>query len=230
MIEALSGGIHVSIAAPVAANAIAAPEKSAVKPSDSVSEGLSKRQAEPTDNHVGLGQLSKDIVTSLQGEDASEQVRTNENGEEVNAAGLTDAEQEVVENLKERDREVRNHEQAHAVVGGAYAGSPTYTYETGPDGQRYAVGGEVKIDVAPIQGDPEATIDKMETVIRAALAPAEPSAQDRAVAATASKQKLEAQAELNAQKAAEISGEEPEATQTIPGSPEAAAPIINLFA
>ena len=55
----------------------------------------------------------------------------------------------------------------------------------GPDGNRYAIGGEVSIDVAPVDGDPEATIAKMEIVKAAALAPAEPSAQDRKVAAIA---------------------------------------------
>ena len=82
-------------------------------------------------------------------------------------------EQAQIQQLKRRDTEVRNHEQAHAAVGGQYAGAPTYTYQQGPDGNRYAVGGEVSIDVSPVSGDPEATIQKMQTVRAAALAPAE---------------------------------------------------------
>jgi len=113
---------------------------------------------------------------------------------------LTEEEQEVVDDLKERDAEVRRHEQAHAAVGGPYAGSPSYTYQQGPDGRRYAVGGEVSIDTAPIEGDPEATIRKLETVRRAALAPAEPSPQDQRVAAQASAGILQAQGELSAQR------------------------------
>jgi hypothetical protein len=111
-------------------------------------------------------------------------------------AGLTKEEQSVVDQLRARDREVRDHEQAHARVGGAYAGEPSYTYQTGPDGNRYAIGGEVAIDIAPIEGDPEATIQKMEVVKAAALAPAEPSGQDRKVAALADAQKMQAIADL----------------------------------
>jgi len=112
------------------------------------------------------------------------------------AQGLTPDEQEAVDALKARDREVRNHEQAHARVGGQYASSPTYSYQTGPDGQQYAIGGAVQIDVSPIEGDPEATIDKMETVKAAALAPAEPSAADRQVASLADGLRAQAVADL----------------------------------
>ncbi|MEM9725261.1 MAG: putative metalloprotease CJM1_0395 family protein [Pseudomonadota bacterium] len=123
--------------------------------------------------------------------------------------GLSEAEQEQVDKLKERDREVRAHEQAHAAVGGQYAGAPTYEYQVGPDGQRYAVGGQVQIDTAPIPGDPEATLEKLRVVERAALAPAEPSPQDRQVAQQARAAAAEAQAELNQQAAAERRGEAP---------------------
>lgn len=98
--------------------------------------------------------------------------------------------------LVSRDQEVRAHEQAHAAVGGAYAGAPTYTFTRGPDGKRYAVGGEVSIDVSAVPNDPEATLRKMEIVLRAALAPAEPSAQDLRVASQAQAQMTQARAEL----------------------------------
>ena len=113
---------------------------------------------------------------------------------------LTDEQQQKVEQLKERDREVRAHEQAHARAGGPYAGAPSYEFERGPDGKMYAVSGEVQIDAAPIDGDAAATIAKMEVVIRAALAPQEPSAQDSRVAAEARAAKAEAQAELREEK------------------------------
>lgn len=108
---------------------------------------------------------------------------------------LTEEEQKIVSEMKARDAEVRRHEEAHARTGGQYAGSPSYQYEKGPDGRRYAVSGEVPIDVAPVAGDPAATIRKMETVKRAALAPAEPSSQDRSVAAKADQEKMKARAE-----------------------------------
>ncbi len=108
---------------------------------------------------------------------------------------LTEEERKIVAEMKARDAEVRRHEEAHARTGGQYAGAPSYQYDQGPDGKKYAVSGEVPIDVSPVAGDPAATIRKMETVKRAALAPAEPSSQDRAVAAKADQEKMQARAE-----------------------------------
>lgn len=116
-----------------------------------------------------------------------------------NAQGLDEAQLKQLTELKARDREVRAHEAAHQSVGGQYAGSISYVYERGPDGAQYAVGGEVSIDTSPVRGDPQATIDKMRVVRAAALAPAEPSAQDRAVAAEAMQLMLQAQAERSSE-------------------------------
>ena len=103
--------------------------------------------------------------------------------------------QEEVRNLASRDREVRNHEQAHAASGGAFAGSPSYEFQRGPDGISYAVGGEVAIDVGKA-ATPQDTIAKAQTVRRAALAPAEPSPQDRRVAQQATQLEAEARRDL----------------------------------
>ncbi|WP_299376897.1 putative metalloprotease CJM1_0395 family protein [uncultured Tateyamaria sp.] len=123
---------------------------------------------------------------------------------ERNAAGLTEAEQETVAAMRARDAEVRAHEQAHARVGGQYASAPSYTYQAGPDGRNYAVGGAVQIDVAPVADDPVATINKMEVVKAAALAPAEPSAADRQVAALADALRAQAVADQAAARAASM--------------------------
>ncbi|MFK7742132.1 MAG: putative metalloprotease CJM1_0395 family protein [Planctomycetota bacterium] len=98
---------------------------------------------------------------------------------------LSEGEQEQVRELEARDREVRAHEQAHKAAAGDLAvGGPSYTYQTGPDGKRYAIGGEVKIQLR--QGrTPEETARNMERAIRAANAPQSPSGPDRAVAAKA---------------------------------------------
>ena len=111
--------------------------------------------------------------------------------------------QRVIAELKARDREVRRHEAAHARAGGEFAGTPHYDTTRGPDGKSYAVGGTTPIDVNPIAGDPEATIEKMQTVKSAALAPAEPSAQDRAIAARAEAEEAKARSELRQQRAEE---------------------------
>ena len=120
------------------------------------------------------------------------------------AAELTESEQQVVRQLKTRDRQVRAHEQAHAAAAGPYVkGGPTFDYETGPDGRSYAVGGAVQIDSSPVSGDPEATVRKAQTIRRAALAPAEPSAQDRSVAAAASQMEAQARQEIQQAQQAE---------------------------
>lgn len=113
---------------------------------------------------------------------------------------LTEEEQEQVQKLKERDQEVRRHEAAHKAAAGQHAsGGPTFDLQRGPDGKQYAVGGEVQIDTSPVEGDPAATIRKMETIRRAALAPADPSSQDRAVADEASRKAQKARQELRQQ-------------------------------
>ncbi len=110
---------------------------------------------------------------------------------------LTVEEQDQQRELEKRDQEVRRHEQAHAAAAGAHTrGGPSFEFETGPDGKQYAVAGEVQIDTTPVRNDPQATVTKMQQVRRAALAPANPSAQDRAVAANAASEEQKARAEL----------------------------------
>ncbi|MBF0356715.1 MAG: hypothetical protein HQL43_15915 [Alphaproteobacteria bacterium] len=117
---------------------------------------------------------------------------------------LSDEQQRIVDKLKLREAEVRAHEQAHKAAGGPYAGSPSYTTTQGPDGRRYITGGEVSIDIGPVDGDPEATQRKMEQIKRAALAPSDPSSQDRAVAMQAEAIKAQAETEENDQRQAQL--------------------------
>ncbi len=141
---------------------------------------------------------------------------------------LSDEQQAQVKELKERDAEVRAHEAAHAATGGSFAGSPSYEYQVGPDGKRYAIGGEVKIDTAPIEGDPQATIQKLQQVQAAALAPAEPSDQDRKVAQAAAAALREAQSELAAESRAERTGEAGEGEPVEGAEPLGAAPPADV--
>ncbi|MEL4341948.1 putative metalloprotease CJM1_0395 family protein [Shewanella xiamenensis] len=101
-----------------------------------------------------------------------------------------------IDELKARDTEVKAHEHAHASVGGQYAQSPSFKYEKGADGQRYATDGEVQIDVSIVPGDPLATINKMKQVYAAAMAPVDPSSADIRVAAQALQKMNEAKAKL----------------------------------
>ncbi len=124
-------------------------------------------------------------------------VQTGRQSEACSGDELTEEEKKVVHELKKIDREVRAHEQAHKSAAGPYArGGASYQYKTGPDGKQYAVAGEVKIDTSEVPNDPKATIRKMQQVRRAALAPKDPSMQDRLAAAEASRKAAKAQIEL----------------------------------
>jgi hypothetical protein len=114
----------------------------------------------------------------------------------VSGEELSKEESAELQKLKARDQEVRTHEQAHVAAGGQYIrGGISYDYQRGPDGRSYAVGGHVDIDISE-ESTPEATINKMRVVKRAALAPAEPSGADRSVAAAASSKEQQARSEI----------------------------------
>lgn len=144
-------------------------------------------------------------------------------------AELSEEEKAEVEELERRDREVRAHELAHASTAGRHGGAPRYSYERGPDGRLYAVEGEVPIDVSPVRGDPEATLRKMEQVKRAALAPVNPSAKDRQVAALASRRAAEARRDIS-QRALEslLEGDVPDPELGIPVARRATSGIPGI--
>ena len=102
----------------------------------------------------------------------------------ANGRQLTPDDLQVISNLQARDREVRAHEAAHQAAGGGAVGGASYSYQLGPDGRNYAIGGEVSVDLSA-SGSPEAVIAQMARVRAAATAPANPSAQDLSVAAAA---------------------------------------------
>lgn len=157
-----------------------------------------KENSENTSNNNSNN--NNDNTSYLTGEEilASRPDNKSEKSSAASANGLTDAEQEQVDELKSRDMEVKAHEQAHMAAGGSYVkGGASYDYQTGPDGRKYAVGGSVNIDTSPVPDDPEATIAKAQVVIKAALAPAEPSGQDQKVASQARQMMSDARQELN---------------------------------
>ena len=144
------------------------------------------------------------------------------NGSQKTQPNVEDQSKEVAK-LRSRDAEVRAHEQAHAAAAGGVAkGGPSFTYQRGPDGKLYAVGGEVNIDTSSIPGNPEATIRKARQIRAAALAPADPSSQDRAVAASATAMEIKAKQELQ-EETREQSSEKTE------DPPPPTSPHIDLF-
>ncbi len=121
----------------------------------------------------------------------------NSSAKASSPAARDPAEVHLIQELAARDREVRTHEQAHlAAAGGLAHGGAKFKFTTGPNGRQYATSGEVTIDVSPVPNDPEATVVKARKISRAALAPANPSQADRAVAARANALAIEAKVEI----------------------------------
>lgn len=109
---------------------------------------------------------------------------------------LSEKDQRIIRALEKIDADVKAHEAAHQAAAGGLARGKSFGYTVGPDGKRYAVSGEVKIDTSPVPNNPQATIAKMQIVRRAALAPGDTSGQDRSVAAQAAKAEASARAQL----------------------------------
>jgi hypothetical protein len=151
------------------------------------------------------------------------------------ATQLSPQEQQQVQKLRQVDQKVRAHEQAHlSAAAGLAMGGANFQTVRGPDGKQYAVGGEVSIDVSPANG-PEQTIDKSRRIQAAALAPADPSSQDRAVAAAAAQMQAQAQAELRQQNQDQADGGGVQATVPDPLAAyrpaEPASPaLVSVFA
>jgi hypothetical protein len=169
-----------------------APEVSQVKPNapDS-SQPAVKLSLSPE-----ARQLLKDApLEGVKGK--SEEAGKSRNGVSGKNAELSKADQETIRKLQTRDLHVKMHEQQHLASAGAYAkGGAHFTYQIGPNGKSYAVGGEVQLDVGPVPNDPQATIVKAQVIRRSALAPADPSGADRAIAAAASQMEAQARMQL----------------------------------
>ncbi|MFH2124193.1 MAG: putative metalloprotease CJM1_0395 family protein [Pseudomonadota bacterium] len=190
-----------------------------------VSPTSSTPAAEQSQEQVSLSKEGKILSAGQEAGKTSEQdTKTSTDTEQgkpkgSNQLSLDETELRQVQELQQRDAEVRAHEQAHLSSAGQYAsGGPSFSYQTGPNGKRYAVGGSVPIDIGK-ESTPAATIMKMRTVKRAALAPANPSAADRQIAAQASMQEMKAIQELQTAQLAESPSPTP--------SPEPNEPITS---
>ena len=150
-------------------------------------------------NRVSGGIMHEDLQAKKQ--EAEEAEALNENKAAENTQNIIKAETERREEAKKEDkaedekeaqkkeleniqREVVAHEAAHQAAAGELGGSVSYSYTEGPDGQSYITGGEVPIKLKEGR-TPEETLRNMQQVQRAANAPADPSGQDRQVAAKA---------------------------------------------
>ena len=192
-----------TISSSTAANGILA---IATKQSDPKTALVSSPSSLPVENATQSSARGRDAGAA--GSSSASQNKTDRPGagSEVNGRVLTSKEKAVVRELETRDREVRAHEQAHAAAGAGIAGAPSYSYQTGPDGRRYAVGGEVPIHVRTGSDDPQVAIQQYEQVVRAALAPANPSSHDRGVAANAQTKIAELRAKAASESQSKVPG------------------------
>ena len=120
---------------------------------------------------------------------------------------LSEDEKRLVNDLKSRDSEVRVHEAAHQGAGGGMTGAASFTYQQGPDGRMYAIGGEVSISV-PSGSTPQESIQNAKQAIAAAMAPSDPSGQDFAVASSAMVMLMKAEQQLAKESQEEMLGKE----------------------
>ena len=118
---------------------------------------------------------------------------------------LNEDEKRVVRDLESRDGEVKAHEAAHQAAGGGMTGAASYTYQQGPDGKMYAIGGEVSISMKS-GSTPQESIANARQIAAAAMAPANPSPQDYSVATTARVMEMKAQQQLVREKLQEMTG------------------------
>jgi hypothetical protein len=116
----------------------------------------------------------------------------SEKSEELNSEAATA--------LEQIERDVIAHENAHKAAAGRFGGPAHYSYTTGPDGKRYITGGDVSVHT-PATNDPEEALQNARQVMRAALAPGDPSGQDISVAASASAMASAARAQLSSDNA-----------------------------
>ena len=107
----------------------------------------------------------------------------------------SEEDEDLIRRLQARDREVRQHEQAHAAALGMYAGVISYTYQIGPDGHAYAIGGSTEIRGGS-DASPEGERARARAIRTAASATSEPSAADQAAGTQAMIMERDANARL----------------------------------
>ena len=143
------------------------------------------------DNSVSSGDKTASAENNTQNND--------KNAGQKNIGELSLEEQRIVTELQAADTNVRAHEAAHMAAGGGLTSPASYTYERGPDNKMYAVAGEVGISTG--EGNtPQESLNKAQTIRRAALAPADPSPQDLKVAAQAASMEMSARAQIMQEK------------------------------
>jgi len=149
---------------------------------------LNERQTLVVDDDPVAKERAKAKETSNEKEETKAQESKNSSKKEE----LSTDEERLVKDLAARDTEVKAHEAAHQAAGGGMTGAASFTYQQGPDGKMYAIGGEVSIS-SPTGSTPEETIKNARQIVAAAMAAGDPSPQDFAVASSARVMEIQAQ-------------------------------------
>ena len=137
----------------------------------------------------------------------SEQKKKTDEARKTSSEELSEDEERLVKDLQSRDAEVKAHESAHQAAGAGMTGAASFTYQQGPDGKMYAIGGEVSISM-PTGSTPEETIANARKIVAAAMAPGDPSPQDYSVASSARVMEMKAQQQLAKRQQEEMLGQE----------------------
>ncbi len=148
--------------------------------------------ATSTDDIAAYASISPEAIALYQAEQGSNSESNTGSGNDE----LTQQEQREVSELKMTDSQVKAHEHAHkAAAAGLSTSGPNYEYETGPDGKKYAVAGDVNVSYKH-SDDPEVNLRNAQQLRASALAPADPSSQDRKVAMQAEREIAQAKQEI----------------------------------
>jgi hypothetical protein len=170
-----------------------------MSPDEFAREALSMRSAKDLETAQGNGAA---VADPEEGKAAPQEEKNQATGQKLDEQELAQ-----LRELQARDAEVRAHEAAHlGAAGGLAVSGASYTYTSGPDGQKYATGGEVSIDTSK-ENTPEKTLDKARKIRAAALAPSNPSSTDLRVAAQASAMAMRASAEIAEATFTELEGD-----------------------
>jgi len=145
-------------------------------------------------------------LTKKSAKKESQEKKSQEASKSTNSQELSQDEKRLVKDLASRDTEVKAHEAAHQGAGGGLTGAASYTYQQGPDGKMYAIGGEVSIST-PSGSTPEEKLKNARTLAAAALAAGNPSPQDFSVASSARTMEMQALQEI-AKKSQEEQGQQ----------------------
>jgi hypothetical protein len=153
--------------------------------------------------------LSKDLAKAKKdsAEKKQEEQKVKENQEKGNPEKLSQDEKRLLDDLKARDAEVKTHEAAHQSSAGGLAGAASYTYQQGPDGKMYAIGGEVSISTGGAS-TPEEAIANAKKIESSAMAASSPSSQDFSVASSARMMEMKAKQQLSKQDQNKLLGQE----------------------